>query len=113
MSIIVDFQHHYTPKELADAKGVAGQLGASFDENGNPAYLFNPLLSDLDEHVRMMNYAGIDMAVLSCADGFDNPDRAACAYPGPLAPAVLMKIIEPLLSVQHPFVGARCGRDGG
>tara|TARA_R110000787_G_scaffold8895_68_gene30777 strand:- start:398 stop:1417 length:1020 start_codon:yes stop_codon:yes gene_type:complete len=80
MSIIVDFQHHYTPKELADAKGVAGQLGASFDENGNPAYLFNPLLSDLDEHVRMMNYAGIDMAVLSCADGFDNPDRAACAF---------------------------------
>jgi predicted TIM-barrel fold metal-dependent hydrolase len=80
MSIIVDFQHHYTPKELAEKKGESGALGASLDEHGNPAYLFNPLLSDLDAHIRMMNFAGIDMAVLSCADGYDNPDRSECAF---------------------------------
>ena len=78
--MIVDFQHHYTPRELCEAKGEAGALGASFDENDNPAYLFNPLLSDLDAHIRMMDKAGIDLAVLSCADGYDNPDRAACAF---------------------------------
>jgi predicted TIM-barrel fold metal-dependent hydrolase len=78
--MIVDFQHHYTPRELCEAKGEAGALGASLDANGNPAYLFNPLLSDLDAHIRMMDKAGIDLAVLSCAEGYDNPDRAACAF---------------------------------
>jgi len=78
--MIVDFQHHYTPREIAEAKGEGGRLGASFDADGNPSYLFNPLLSDLDAHIRMMNRAGIDIAVLSCADGMDNPDRASCAF---------------------------------
>jgi predicted TIM-barrel fold metal-dependent hydrolase len=77
---IVDFQHHYTPKELFEARGEAKSLSVRYDENGNPAYLTNPQLCDLDEHIRMMDLAGIDIAVLSCGEGFDNPDRAGCAF---------------------------------
>ena len=48
------------------------------DENGNPNYRFNPLLADLPAHVRMMDKAGIDVAVLSCGSGFDQPNLATC-----------------------------------
>src|SRR4029077_16959659 len=48
------------------------------DENGNPNYRFNPLLADLSAHVRMMDKAGIDVAVLSCGSGFDQPNPAIC-----------------------------------
>ena len=78
--MIVDFQHHYTPKELFDAKGEGANLSARLDENGNPCYLLNPLLYDLDAHIRMMDGAGIDIAVLSCGEGFDNPDADGCRF---------------------------------
>jgi len=66
--MIVDFQHHYTPRELfrQDAE-TADQV--YYDENGVPSYSFHSLLYDLDEHVAMMDEAGIDIAVLSCAEG--------------------------------------------
>ena len=73
--MIVDFQHHYTPPELME-RGGAGIL--RLDERGNPNYKFNPLLADLPAHVRMMDRAGIDVAVLSCGGGFDQPDPATC-----------------------------------
>jgi predicted TIM-barrel fold metal-dependent hydrolase len=74
--MIIDFQHHYTPPELlkGDAKAVSVQV----DERGNPNYLLNPLLADLPAHIRMMDRAGIDAAVLSCGSGFDQPDLAIC-----------------------------------
>jgi predicted TIM-barrel fold metal-dependent hydrolase len=78
--MIVDFQHHYTPKELFQAQGVGDSLSARLDERGNPSYLLNPLLCDLDAHIRMMDGAGIDVAVLSCGEGFDNPDIEACRF---------------------------------
>jgi len=78
--MIVDFQHHYTPKELFREQGVGDSLSARLDERGNPSYLLNPLLCDLDAHIRMMDGAGIDIAVLSCGEGFDNPDIAACRF---------------------------------
>jgi predicted TIM-barrel fold metal-dependent hydrolase len=74
--MIVDFQHHYTPPELMEQGGDAGTV--RLDENGNPNYAFNPLLADLPAHVRMMDKAGIDVAVLSCGSGFDQPDLAIC-----------------------------------
>jgi predicted TIM-barrel fold metal-dependent hydrolase len=73
--VIVDFQHHYTPPELFKGSNV---ISAQLDENGNPNYLVNPLLADLPSHVRMMDHAGIDAAVLSCGPGFDQPDVATC-----------------------------------
>jgi predicted TIM-barrel fold metal-dependent hydrolase len=74
--MIVDFQHHYTPPELMERGEGAGTV--RLDENGNPNYRFNPLLADLPAHVQMMDRAGIDVAVLSCGTGFDQPDIAKC-----------------------------------
>ena len=67
-TMVVDFQHHYTPPELMETGKGDGSL--RLDENGNPNYRFNPLLADLSAHVRMMDKAGIDVAVLSCGSGF-------------------------------------------
>ena len=74
--MIVDFQHHYTPPELLTVAG--DQVSVRLDQDGNPAYLQNPLLTDLPAHIRMMDRAGIDAAVLSCGSGFDQPDLATC-----------------------------------
>ena len=74
--MIVDFQQHYTPPELL--KGKRDAVSVLLDEHGNPAYLLNPLLSDLAAHVRMMDHAGIDAGVLTCGSGFDQPDLAVC-----------------------------------
>jgi predicted TIM-barrel fold metal-dependent hydrolase len=78
--MIVDFQHHYTPKDLFDARGGGGDLTARLDQDGNPSYTLNPLLTDLDAHIRMMDKARIDVAVLSCGEGFDNPDLKLCQF---------------------------------
>jgi len=74
--VIIDFQQHYTPPELLN--GNRSAASARLDENGNPNYLLNPLLTDLAGHVRMMDKAGIDAGVLSCGVGFDQPDLAIC-----------------------------------
>jgi predicted TIM-barrel fold metal-dependent hydrolase len=74
--MIIDFQHHYTPREIA--RDVGSTVSVSLDEQGNPRYLINPLLGDLPAHIRMMDHAGIDAAVLSCQPGFDQPDLATC-----------------------------------
>jgi predicted TIM-barrel fold metal-dependent hydrolase len=74
--MIVDFQHHYTPPELMERGTGDGHV--RLDENGNPNYRFNLLLADLPAHVRMMDKAGIDVAVLSCGSGFDQPNLATC-----------------------------------
>ena len=73
--MIVDFQHHYTPPELLE-QGDAGIL--RLDEHGNPVYKLNPLLADLSTHIRMMDRAGIDAAVLSCGSGFDQTSIGTC-----------------------------------
>jgi predicted TIM-barrel fold metal-dependent hydrolase len=70
--MIVDFQHHYTPRELFKADPDAGNR-TYYDENGVPSYSFHSLLYDLDEHIAMMDVAGIDAAVLSCAEGMCGP----------------------------------------
>jgi predicted TIM-barrel fold metal-dependent hydrolase len=67
---------HYTPPELL--KGDRNAVSVQLDENGNPNYLLNPLLADLNGHVQVMDRAGIDAGVLSCGSGFDQPDLATC-----------------------------------
>ena len=74
--MIIDFQHHYTPPQLVKGKKDAVSVG--IDERGNPMHLLNPLLGDIDAHVRMMDYAGLDAAVLSSMVGFDQPDLGIC-----------------------------------
>ena len=66
--MIVDFQHHFTPRELIkDDPG--GRLVLHYDALGAPSYTVHSLLYDLEEHVHMMELAGIDAAWLTSATG--------------------------------------------
>src|SRR5258708_12804014 len=66
--MIVDFQHHFIPPELA--KEPAGTKTAiRFDKDGVPSMTPNSVLYDLDEHIRMMDAAGIDAAFLTSPPG--------------------------------------------
>jgi len=66
--MIVDFQHHFTPRELIK-DGPGDRLVLHYDDNGAPSYTVHSLLYDLDEHIRMMDAAGIDAAWLTSAAG--------------------------------------------
>jgi predicted TIM-barrel fold metal-dependent hydrolase len=70
--MIVDFQHHFTPRELIK-EDPGDRLILRYDENGAPSYTIHKLLYDLDEHVRMMDEAGIDAAWLTSAAGMCAP----------------------------------------
>ncbi len=65
--MIVDFQHHFTPREMVKEDVSGGKLILKYDKWGAPSYTVHSLLYDLDEHIRMMDRAGIDAAMLSCA----------------------------------------------
>ena len=90
--MIVDFQHHFTPRELI-REDPGDRLIVHFDENDAPSYTIHSLLYDLDEHIRMMDAAGIDAAFLTSAGGMcasleasklcnDKARQAGRDYPG-------------------------------
>ena len=90
--MIVDFQHHFTPRELFK-EDLGDKLIITFDETGAPSYTSHKLLYDLDEHIRMMDMAGIDAAFLTSATGMcadlkrskfinDKAKQAEREYPG-------------------------------
>src|SRR5947208_7110565 len=64
----VDFQHHFTPHELMP-KDLGRRKIVSYDEHGAPSFILHWMLFDLDEHIRMMDEAGIDAALLTSAAG--------------------------------------------
>lgn len=70
--MIVDFQHHFTPRELIK-EDPGDRLILHYDEHGAPSYTVHSLLYDLDEHIRMMDQAGIDAAFLTSAAGMCAP----------------------------------------
>src|SRR5262245_65985509 len=74
--MIVDFQHHYTPPELLD--NGRGAILTRLNANQDPIRRLTSLLTDLSAHVRMMDQAGIDAAVLSCLQGLDEPNITTC-----------------------------------
>src|SRR6476620_1190328 len=90
--MIVDFQHHFTPRELIK-EDPGNRRVLHYDENGAPSYTIHSLLYDLDEHVAMMDASGIDAAFLTSAAGMcagldvskivnDNAKKAEQDYPG-------------------------------
>ncbi|HEY1361754.1 MAG TPA: amidohydrolase family protein [Xanthobacteraceae bacterium] len=90
--MIVDFQHHFTPRELMP-KDLGRRKLVSYDEHGAPSFIMHWMLFDLDEHIAMMDAAGIDAAFLSSAAGMcadldrsrlcnDAARRAERSYPG-------------------------------
>jgi predicted TIM-barrel fold metal-dependent hydrolase len=66
--MIVDFQHHFTPRELMPSD-LGQRKVLSYDEHGAPSFIMHWMLFDLDEHIRMMDQAGIDTAFLTSAAG--------------------------------------------
>jgi 2,3-dihydroxybenzoate decarboxylase len=66
--MIVDFQHHFTPHELMP-KDLGRRKLLTYDEHGAPSFIMHWMLFDLDEHIRMMDEAGIDVAFLTSAAG--------------------------------------------
>lgn len=74
--MIIDFQHHYTPRSLQSSK-LAQSL--PINKSGKvPKYFAPDALFDLDEHVRVMEFAGIDGAMLSCGLGMDGAPLELC-----------------------------------
>ena len=90
--MIVDFQHHFTPRELFK-EDLGGKRILQYDESGAPSYTSHALLYELDEHIAMMDTAGIDAAVLTSGAGMcaelerskfinDQAAKAERDYPG-------------------------------
>jgi predicted TIM-barrel fold metal-dependent hydrolase len=90
--MIVDFQHHFTPRELF-REDLGDRRVLQYDATGAPSYTSHALLYDLDEHIRMMDAAGIDAAFLSSGAGMaadlersrfinDKTREAERRYPG-------------------------------
>ena len=74
--MIIDFQHHFTPPELTSLPAVKGM---SINKGGTtPPYRMPAELTDISAHVRDMDAAGIDHAMLSCGLGMDGTTLEIC-----------------------------------
>jgi predicted TIM-barrel fold metal-dependent hydrolase len=79
--MVVDFQHHYIPAELAKERGVYSESSNTLllKEGGLPSTTMHRRLYDLDLQLLEMDEAGIDVSVLSCLFGWSAP-LAECRY---------------------------------
>jgi predicted TIM-barrel fold metal-dependent hydrolase len=118
--VIVDFQHHFTPRELFK-EDLGDRRVLQYDATGAPSYTSHALLYDLDEHIRMMDAAGIDAAFLSSGAGMcadlersrfinDKTQEAARRYPGRFIGAAH---VHPLGGPEALRELARCGVELG
>jgi aminocarboxymuconate-semialdehyde decarboxylase len=69
--MVVDFQHHYVPVELAKKRGVYSEKTTYFKEGGLRATTMHDRLYNLDLQLKEMDEAGVDVSVLSCLLGWD------------------------------------------
>ncbi len=69
--MVIDWQHHYCPPELVAKRGRKMLPAGSpiYTPTGQVASHVQPALYDLDAHLRFMDAAGIDRAVLPMAGG--------------------------------------------
>ncbi len=104
--MVIDFQHHYIPAELAKERGLYSETARTMlHEGGLPATTMHRRLYDLDLQLDDMAQAGIDLSVLSCLLGWSAPmddcrlineDLAAvqAKYPGRFAGLAQAPILE-------------------
>jgi aminocarboxymuconate-semialdehyde decarboxylase len=72
--MVIDFQHHYIPVQLAKKRGLYSETGRTMlEEGGLPATTMHQRLYDLDLQLDDMAQAGIDLSVLSCLLGWSAP----------------------------------------
>ena len=72
--MVIDFQHHYIPVELAKKRGLYSPTGKTMlQEGGLPATTMHQRLYDLELQLDDMAQAGVDTSVLSCLLGWSAP----------------------------------------
>jgi aminocarboxymuconate-semialdehyde decarboxylase len=72
--MVIDFQHHYIPVQLAKKRGLYSESGMTMlEEGGLPATTMHQRLYDLDLQLDDMAQAGVDLSVLSCLLGWSAP----------------------------------------
>ncbi|MGH7826195.1 MAG: amidohydrolase family protein [Candidatus Binatia bacterium] len=103
--MIVDFQHHYVPVELAKRRGLYSDATTYLQEGGRRATTMHARLYDLDLQLEDMAEAGIDVSVLSCLLGWNatldecrliNDDLASIQsrYPGQFVGLAQAPVLE-------------------
>lgn len=69
--MVVDFQHHFVPAELARSKGLYSDKVAFAKEGGIPRITMHAKLYDAEAQLRDMDEAGVDLSVLSSHLGWE------------------------------------------
>jgi aminocarboxymuconate-semialdehyde decarboxylase len=69
--MVIDFEHHYVPMELARRMGINTEIRTIVEEDGVPKANVHGQLFDLDTQIQDMDRAGIDVAVQTCILGWD------------------------------------------
>jgi predicted TIM-barrel fold metal-dependent hydrolase len=105
--MVIDFQHHYVPVELAKKRGLYSDKGEMtyLQEGGKRATTMHARLYDLDLQLTEMAEAGIDCSVLSCLLGWNAPmeecqlinddlARVQAKYPGKFVGLAQAPVLE-------------------
>ena len=72
--MVIDFQHHYIPAQLAKKRGLYSETANTMlTEGGLPATTMHRRLYDLNLQLEEMDEAGVDVSVLSCLLGWSAP----------------------------------------
>jgi predicted TIM-barrel fold metal-dependent hydrolase len=71
--MVIDFQHHFLPLQLAARHGFKPGERGNLVEGGVPKLTVHQKLYDMQAQIQDMDLAGIDLAVLSCNLGWDSP----------------------------------------
>lgn len=72
--MVIDFQQHYIPVQLAKNRGLYSETGRTILKGGGlPATTMHRRLYDLDLQLGEMAEAGVDLSVLSCLLGWSAP----------------------------------------
>jgi predicted TIM-barrel fold metal-dependent hydrolase len=71
--MIVDFQHHYIPIDLAKKKGLYSEKVVFASDGSVPSLTMHAKLYDPDAQLKDMDEAGVDVSVLSCLLGWSAP----------------------------------------
>lgn len=71
--MIIDFQTHFTPREIVDRDSEPGKAVTVIYRHGIPVYSLHARLYNVEDRLRDMDEAGIDTSVLSSAGGWDAP----------------------------------------
>ena len=72
--MIIDCQHHFYPRALAEKHGYRPGETSIWYENAEYWLTFSDALVQIEEHLKQMDMAGIDVAVLHCLE----PPRDEC-----------------------------------